>query len=150
MVFWSACVSGIPAQEKTMNNDGYRKNIFKIARSQGWVITMSDHHVKLIAPNGLVIVTSSTSSDWRAAANMLSRMRQLGFQMPTFKKSSPSSGATKPTRVSESQRPKVAPDFPKRYRIIAHMVECVYRDEGLTYRILRRSIEKVVVPFENS
>src|SRR5947209_7369856 len=68
-----------------MATDGYRRGILKRAQRDGWHVVMSDHHVKLIAPDGSAIITSSSPRDWRTPRNMRARIRQKGFGQQSTK-----------------------------------------------------------------
>ena len=44
---------------------------------EGWIVEVTrSNHVRWVHPNGSIIISSSTPSDWRSWANHLSRMRR--------------------------------------------------------------------------
>jgi len=54
----------------------------KRARKQGWTITLhkKSGHLEWRAPNGGVVFTASTPSDFRAIKNTLNRLCKLGYK----------------------------------------------------------------------
>lgn len=62
------------------------KVIIKQAEQQGWEITVSRScHLKWRSPEGALVVSGLTPSDWRATNNIISRLKRAGF-VPTKEK----------------------------------------------------------------
>lgn len=58
------------------------KDLLKAAKKAGWTVEKRNHgHIKLTAPNGEFIFTSSTPSDWRATLNLAAHLRRLGLNV---------------------------------------------------------------------
>lgn len=60
------------------------KHLKRAARQQGWTVELANGgHLKWTPPTDSPIVFSpSTPSDWRAIANIVSRLRKSGFVAP--------------------------------------------------------------------
>lgn len=57
------------------------KDLIKALREQGWRVEETGRHPVAYAPDGVTIVTlSSTPSDHRAFRNMVARLRRAGFE----------------------------------------------------------------------
>lgn len=63
--------------------DQQTESLARYARSQGWTTdTTSKGHVVFESPAGVKIITSGTTSDWRAHKNFLARLRKAGLTPP--------------------------------------------------------------------
>ena len=53
----------------------------KLAEAQGWTVTRTRNgHLKWVSPQGSVVISPSTPSDWRSMKNHLAHLRRAGFK----------------------------------------------------------------------
>lgn len=59
-----------------------RRDLFDAAKRAGWSISKKrSGHLKLVSPNGDVVFTASTPSDWRGTMNLAAQLRKLGLEV---------------------------------------------------------------------
>lgn len=59
-----------------------RRELLKAAEKAGWKIEKRRRgHLKLTSPDGDIVFTSSTPSDWRGTLNLASHLRRLGLEV---------------------------------------------------------------------
>jgi predicted RNA binding protein YcfA (HicA-like mRNA interferase family) len=57
------------------------KLIIRKAEAQGWEVTQNNaSHLRWKAPDGGVVFTALTPSDWRAVKNILRDLKKYGFK----------------------------------------------------------------------
>jgi hypothetical protein len=76
-------VLGLSIKRKGGTMDKDMKRVVKAAKEQGYTVTLSTKGHPLFSLDGRVVATGSgTSSDRRALANLIARLRRSGFQWP--------------------------------------------------------------------
>lgn len=68
-----------------MSKSDYKKRLNDFAsqaRDQGWDVEPTTNHIKFIPPDKSkpLVIAAATTTDHRAAANLLSQLRRSGFQ----------------------------------------------------------------------
>jgi len=67
------------------NDDGKNrvKRLVEIAEAAGWrVEATGGNHLRWYGPEGHLIHSATTPSDWRAERNIASRLRRCGLEVP--------------------------------------------------------------------
>lgn len=58
------------------------RKIARAAREQGWRVELTaKSHVKFVPPQGELIYSAGTPSDWRGRRNLVSRLRRSGLEL---------------------------------------------------------------------
>lgn len=65
-----------------MRNDGKFRELLDSLIQQGWTIERSkNRHYKFISPEGKIVFSSGSPSDWRVFYNLRAQLRRAGAQL---------------------------------------------------------------------
>lgn len=58
------------------------RELIRVARRQGWEVTTTNgSHLRWRGPDGGLVFTPSTPSDWRSIKNMTAQLRKEGLKV---------------------------------------------------------------------